>query len=95
MADLKIGRIVYDINEKDVVLFNGVCWMLLTRYIRNGWYEYNPTMSKTLCNKFAKKNILVLFKKEREYVTQNGQKMGLYYYKFNMEKLEEYLNSNN
>lgn len=94
MAELKVGRNVFDINENDVVLFNGACWMLLTRKIGKEWHYYNPTVSKALCQKLLKKDILVMFKKEREYLTSDGKQMGLYYYKFDMEKLEKYLDSN-
>lgn len=92
MAELKVGRNVFDINENDVVLFNGACWMLITRKLRKEWHDYSPTVSKVLCEKFVKKNILVMFKKEREYIASNGEQMGLYYYKFDIGKLEEYLN---
>lgn len=92
MAELKIGRNVFDINERDVVLFNGVCWQLITRKIHKGWHDCSPTVSKTMCNKFVKKDILVMFKKEKEYITSNGQQMGMYYYKFDMDKLNEFVN---
>ena len=91
MAELKIGRRVFDITEKDIVMFNGVCWQLITQTIHSGWNNYYPTVSKTLCEKLLKKNILILVKKEREYTTESGKQMGLYYYKFDIDKLNEFL----
>lgn len=91
MAELKIGRRVFDITEKDIVMFNGACWQLITQTIHSGWNNYYPTVSKTLCEKLLKKNILILVKKEREYTTESGKQMGLYYYKFDMDKLNEFL----
>ena len=91
MAELKIGRKVFDITEKNVVLFNGACWQLITQTIHSGWNNYYPTVSKTLCEKLLKKNILILVKKEREYTTESGKQMGLYYYKFDIDKLNEFL----
>ena len=91
MAELKFGRDVFDITEKDVVMFNGVCWQLITQKIHKGWYDYSPKASKTMCEKFVKKGILVMFKKEQEYLTADGKQMGLYYYKFDMDKLNEYI----
>lgn len=91
MAELKIGRKVFDITEKDVVLFNGACWQLITQEFFSNYCYYSPTMSKTMCEKFVKKGILVMFKKEKEYTTMNGKQMGLYYYKFDMDKLKEYI----
>ena len=91
MAELKIGRRVFDITEKDIVMFNGACWQLITQTIHSGWNNYYPTVSKTLCEKLLKKNILILVKKEREYTTESGKQIGLYYYKFDIDKLNEFL----
>lgn len=91
MAELKIGRRVFDITEKDIVMFNGACWQLITQTIHSGWNNYYPTVSKTLCEKLLKKNILILVKKEREYTTESKKQMGLYYYKFDIDKLNEFL----
>ena len=91
MAELKIGRRVFNITEKDIVMFNGACWQLITQTIHSGWNNYYPTVSKALCEKLLKKNILILVKKEREYTTESGKQMGLYYYKFDMDKLNEFL----
>ena len=91
MANLKVGREIYDINKNDIVLFNGACWQLITRKVFRDWYEYSPTMSKTLCKKLLNKNVLVLTKKEGEYQTASGEQMGLYYYKFDIDKLNEFL----
>ena len=91
MAELKFGRNVFDITDKDVVMFNGACWQLISQKIFDGWYYYYPKVSKTMCEKFVKKGILVMYKKEQEYLTQDGRQMGLYYYKFDMTKLNEFL----
>ena len=91
MAELKFGRNVFDITDEDVVMFNGACWQLISQKIFDGWYDYYPKVSKTMCEKFVKKGILVMYKKEQEYLTQDGRQMGLYYYKFNMAKLNEFL----
>lgn len=92
MANLKVGRKIFDINKNDIVLFNGACWMLTTRKIKSGWNEITPSISKTLCEKLLKKNILILIKKEKEYVTSNGKQMGMYYYKFDIDKLNKFVN---
>ena len=92
MAKLKIGREFFDITEKYVVLFNGACWQLTSQTIFRGWHSHYPSMSKTMCERFVKKGILVLYQKKDEYITSKGKQMGLYYYKFDMDKLNEYLN---
>jgi hypothetical protein len=91
MAELKIGRRTFNITDDDVVMHNGTCWQLMSQTYFDGWHRITPIMSKTMCEKFVKKNILVMYKKEREYVTTDGRQMGLYYYKFDMEKLNEFV----
>ena len=61
MAELKIGRRVFDITEKDIVMFNGACWQLITQTIHSGWNNYYPIVSKTLYGKLLKKNIFYLW----------------------------------
>ena len=91
MAKLKIGRKFFDITETDVVMFNGACWQLMTQTVRSGWYDCYPTVSKTLCGKLLKKDILILVDKKGEFIAENGKQMGRYYYRFNIDKLNEYL----
>lgn len=78
---LKIGRKIFEITEKDVVLFNGACWQLISQEVFSGWNSYPPTISKTLCEKFVKKGILIESKKQG----------CLHYYKFNLNELNNYL----
>lgn len=94
MAELKINRRNFDITNRDVVLFNGACWQLITQTYFSNWYNHYPLMSKTMCERFVKKGILVLHEKKDEYITSSGKQMGLYYYKFDIEKLNEYLLKN-
>ena len=95
MAKIKIQRKEFEITNKDIILFNGACWQLLTQKVFKDWNECCPTISKTMCEKFVKKDILVMVKKEKEYIASNGKQMGLYYYKFDIEKLENYLKNSN
>lgn len=91
MAELKLGRNIFNITDRDVVLFNGVCWQLISQEIFQGYHMCFPSISKTMCEKFVKKGILIMYKKEKEYLTKDGKQMGLYYYKFDMDKLNEFL----
>jgi len=92
MVELKIGRRIFEITENDVVLFNGACWQLISQEYFSGWHSCYPSMSKVMCEKFVKKGILVMYKKKDEYITMDGKQMGLYYYKFDVDKLNEYIN---
>lgn len=90
MAELKINRRNFDITNRDIVLFNGACWQLITQT----YFNHRPLMPKTMCERFVKKGILVMHQKKDEYITSSGKQMGLYYYKFDIEKLNEYLSKN-
>lgn len=92
MVELKIGRRTFNITNNDVVMHNGACWQLISQTYFNGWNSATPVMSKTMCEKFVKKNILVHYKTSEEYETADGRKFGLYYYRFDVDKLEEFLN---
>lgn len=91
MAELKLGRNIFDITDRDVVLFNGVCWQLISQEIYKGYHTCSPSISKIMCEKFVKKGILIMYKKEKEYLTKDNKQMGLYYYKFDMDKLNKFL----
>lgn len=82
---IKCGRKEFEVNEKDVLLFNGVCWQLLTKEVRSGYGFATPTVSTKLCNKLLKENKIYMFRREREYITSDGKQMGLYYYRFAKE----------
>ena len=82
---IKCGRKEFEVNENDVLLFNGACWQLLTKEVRRGYDFITPTVSTTLCNKLLKEKKIYMFRREREYITSDGKQMGLYYYRFAKE----------
>ena len=44
----------FNVTEKDRVLFNGNCYILLTQTYYRDWSCINPIISKTLFNKLIK-----------------------------------------
>lgn len=86
---VKIGRNHFDITEDDVVLFNGAIWQLISQKIAKGWYHYSPVVAKNKANKWEKTGAIYLVKETGLYKSESGEKMGLRYYKFNIEKLKE------
>lgn len=82
---IKCGRKEFEVDENDVLIFNGVCWLLVSKKERCGYGFTTPTVSKALCNKLLKENKIYMFRREREYITSDGQQMGLYYYRFAKE----------
>lgn len=56
---VNFGRNTFDITNKDRVLFNGACYILITQKVYRGYGEDNPTIPKYKAKKFVKSNILV------------------------------------
>lgn len=86
---VKIGKNHFDITENDVVLFNGAIWQLISKRIAKGWNQYVPVIGKTKAEKWKKRGAIYLVKETGLYKTESGKQMGLWYYKFNIEKMKE------
>lgn len=62
---VKINRREYDITEKDYCIFNGACYILMSRKVFTGWSSSSPTFPKTLMNKMLKEG--TAYKTEERY----------------------------
>lgn len=45
---LKVGREILELNENDIVMNNGACIQIITRYTGKGFDKYPVKMSKKL-----------------------------------------------
>lgn len=83
--ELKCGKNTYQLTERDVILFNGACYTLITRKERSGYFESSPTVAKAKAKKLIKDGFLkrVVFQnppfkgKELEYYKITGEKVGV------------------
>lgn len=74
--EIKTRNGIINVSNKDVVLFNGACWQLLTQtYFSDYHYRYY-LLNKAKCEKWVKDGVLVLKKASNQ--------MGLWYYRFNV-----------
>lgn len=55
---LKAGRKTFECNSSDKIMFNGACYILITKKVWAGWNEENPTISKTEFNRLKKLGVL-------------------------------------
>jgi hypothetical protein len=78
---IKCNREEFDLNNNDVIFYNGACYQLTTRIVRKGWSEYYPVVSKVLAKKLIKNGNLVLVNQNLEYTTADGMEMWHRYYK--------------
>ena len=51
---IKIKRNVFNVTSKDRIMFNGVCYILITQTIPCGYSDMCPTFPKTTFNKMFK-----------------------------------------
>lgn len=44
--DLKVGRDILDINEKDIILDNGACYQIITKEVGKLWETYGKPIPR-------------------------------------------------
>jgi hypothetical protein len=59
--EIKCNRKVFNLTDKDVILFNGACYMLLTQTYRSNYTNINPTIAKAKAQKMIKDGILEMY----------------------------------
>ena len=89
--DLKVGRNILDINEKDIILDNGACYQIITKEVGKLFETYSPIMSKKLFDRLNRcgavyTNEMLKKKAFEKYYTNSCT-----FWAFNIEKLEEFL----
>lgn len=90
MVKLKIGKRVYNIDNKDIILDNSSCQMILTKKIGYGQYRHSVlTIGKTLFNKLKSKGMIYTNDKLKEISNNRYGSNAYTYYKFNIEKMIE------
>ncbi len=57
---IKMNRKTYNITDADRIMFNGVCYILVTQKVRFGYSQGNPTVPKKSATKWIKDGALVL-----------------------------------
>lgn len=89
--DLKVGRNILDINEKDIILDNGACYQIITKEVGKLFETYSPIMSKKLFDRLNRCGAVytneILKKKAFERYHINS----FTFWAFDMKKLEEFL----
>ena len=56
--ELKCGRETFNLNEKDVIMYNGACYQLITRKVDVGWKQSTPVVAKAKAKKLIKDGLL-------------------------------------
>lgn len=79
---LKIGHRTYMITENDRIMFNGFCYLLVTRTYQSGWNRITPKLAKTKAEKYIENGYLV----EGSKTQSHGVPMIYYRFTGNPEK---------
>lgn len=56
--EVKAGRRTLQCDSSDKIMFNGACYILITKKVWAEWHEENPTISKTEFNRLKKLGVL-------------------------------------
>lgn len=83
---LKVGRNIFEIDDKDLILDNGACRIIITQKYQKGLELRNPYMSKKLFTDLKKHDLIRISKVE---LLGKSGKYKSTYYKFNIEKMKE------
>lgn len=89
MAKLKVGRNVIDINEKDLILDNCVCYQIVTKEIGYGSNKSIPIMSKKLFNDLKKLELIFTSEGLRLAAIKTYGSQVVTFWKFNINRMEK------
>ena len=85
--ELKIGRRIFNVNNTDLILDNGACYILLTKKYFDNYSQVSPTVPKTTIKKLMKFGALE--KTDKKYIGWNGKPCeNMTIYRFNIEALK-------
>lgn len=89
--DLKVGRNILDINEKDIILDNGACYQIITKEVGKLFETYSPIMSKKLFDRLNRCVAVYTNEMLKKKAFERYHTNSCTFWVFNIEKLEEFL----
>lgn len=70
---IKCGRREFEVTERDRILDNGACYILITQKYFSDWSQMSPTVAKTTFNKLLKGGKIKL--SPQKYKIKDGEKV--------------------
>ena len=87
--DIKIGRNIYDVNERDLLLDNGSCFQLVTRITGIGLDSQSPAkLSKKLVKDLKKSNVIYT-NDDLKMAAESRYYSGMTFWKFDIKKMKQ------
>jgi hypothetical protein len=88
MVKLKVGRNIIELDEKDLILDNGVCYQIVTKKVGGSDWRY-PIMSKKLFNDLQKFELIFTNEGLKQDAIKKYDSSVITYWKFNIEKMQK------
>lgn len=89
MIKLKIGRKIYELDSKDIILDNGVSYQIITQKDTKGFSWSYPVMSKKLFNDLKKSELIFTNEELQQAAIEEYNTQIITYWKFNITKMKE------
>jgi len=90
MAIIKLERNELDINENDLILDNGSCYIIITKKVGTDQNSYHPIISKTDYKDLKIHGMIYTNNELRRVACEQEKSTNVTYWKFNMELINEY-----
>lgn len=89
MVKLKVGRNVFDIDDNDLILDNGVCYQIITKEIRKGFDRITPKMSMKLFNDLKKCELIFTSEGLRQAAIEKYGNSVVTFWKFDVDRMKK------
>lgn len=89
VAKLKVGRNIFDIDENDLILDNGACYILVTQKVTKNYSNCSPTVSKKLFNDLKKCELIFTSEGLRQTAIEAYGNHVMTFWKFDVDKMKK------
>ena len=87
---IKLGHRIFDIDERDLILDNGLCYQLITQEVRDGYFTKSPTVSKKLFSDLKKLDLIYTNDElKNKAIARYGEGVVNTFWKFDIPRMKE------
>lgn len=87
--EIKIGRKIYDVDERDLLLDNGSCFQLVTQFTGIRLDSWSPAQLSKKLVKDLKKSNAIYTNDDLKMAAEARYYPGMTYWKFDIEKMKQ------
>lgn len=89
MVKLKVGRKIFEIDENDLILDNGNCYILVTKKVINGFSKCSPTVSKKLFTELKKCELIFTSEGLKRAASEKYGNSEMTFWKFDIDRMQK------